>query len=812
MLAFDSHFSETHPNGCKHCHLDFHNTIALQKHLDATHPGVSSDLATGDSTLEVDTGHAFGSVPSENDGASASEVIEGAAIEGLPSTTHPSALTEGSGITQMRPTPAEAGLSNSGPTEPATPSLLSIASPDTTTATQEGRNTTPSLGSGDYEEAKLGSPLPSSDPLDANERAVADLAIEPPQSAPHRNRIWAGRRKLHYCGKCNMGFPTISELKQHLDHSIPILERAFTSDGGKHKEVVHGLQPLRNDGEVQPQAPASTNECSPAVGSASAPGHSLAPEPIIAETRPGDVAPGSRPLDLLFASLLLPASLTTLEVPPIAPSISGATEVLPPQPLPSSPLESTQSVTRVGLAPSTTTPAASSARPPRPFRYHSSQRLNPLYCNRCQVAFTNLQEQKEHLRKGISAIIPDENNEENLVCAQCKESNRDIHVMKAHLQSHETTCIECLIYFHGPKGLQDHRELQHMASPNDEGTSANSLPQPQPSPIANPPPEMRPANPPSDQASSRHSSQTLLPQENPQSSVDIAATFPSTVIQTPGPSLSNASETVDVRSSPSLASTALTSQPAHPARSDPLFCRKCRLAFANSQERKDHWRNGMSAIKPAQNDDASLVCAQCNRVFANIRVMKAHLRSHDMTCISCLLYFHTHWAIREHKQSLHTTNSGSGDDLPVEQPQAQPSPIMHPPPEQRPASPPPDPTERPAVSARRETKMNHPISTTRNLEAGKTRKDSVALMRMRTPFGRAGMYRDAIRDLEAGGGQRNRDGGGKASLNLLLGTPLRLVAYPATLIQSKLQHRPSRATFTQKYLESRQWPFHAVSA
>lgn len=54
----------------------------------------------------------------------------------------------------------------------------------------------------------------------------------------------------------------------------------------------------------------------------------------------------------------------------------------------------------------------------------------------------------------MSAIISDENNEGRLVCAQCKESFGDIHAMKAHLRSHEATCLECLIYFHGPRWLK----------------------------------------------------------------------------------------------------------------------------------------------------------------------------------------------------------------------------------------------------------------------------------------------------------------------------------------------------------------------
>ncbi|KAG8910805.1 hypothetical protein FRC01_006119 [Tulasnella sp. 417] len=610
----------------------------------------------------------------------------------------------------------------------------------------------------------------------SGDTGAPSLPARPPQSA-FGTREFLPRRDAYYCDKCNYGFPTFPELRQ------------------KHKLLVHALPPQSTSTEEVPSASPPPQPAAPALDTSDR----NTQDEASGSSVPAEVANTSRPIDLLFASLLPPSQLTS-SGNPSAPETAEPVESPTPVPSPSDLPEGVQPDTApASIAPDLlpsippSTRATFSARPRRPFRNYSSPRFNPLYCNRCQVAFTTLQEQKEHLRKGISAIIPDENNEENLVCAQCKQSNRDIHAMKAHLQSHETTCIECLIYFHSPRGLQDHRELQHMASPNDEGTSANSWPRPQPSPIVHSPPEPRTTSPPSDQSSSLHSSQTLLPQENPQSSVNAANTFPSTVIQTPAPSLSDAPETVDAASSPSFASTALSSQPAHPARSDPLFCRKCKLDFANSQERKDHWRNGMSAIKPAQNDDDSLVAR------------------HDLHKLFALL-------------SYRLGDTSSGDDLPVEQPQAQPSPIAHPPPEPRPVSPPPDPTERPAAPAPREcgkyhfktfliqTKMNHPISTIRSLEGGKTRKDSVVLMRMRTPFGRVGMYRDAIRDLEAGGGQRNRDGGGKANLNLLLGTHLRLVAYPETLIRSKLQHRPSRATFTQKYLESRQWPFHAVSA
>ncbi|KIO26044.1 hypothetical protein M407DRAFT_24606, partial [Tulasnella calospora MUT 4182] len=543
MLAFDSHFGETHPNGCKHCHLDFHNAIALQKHLDATHPSVNSNLVTSEPTIEFDTGHASGTALTENDGAPASESTEEVALEDTSSSTPPSTSTQGPGIPQKQAAAAESGLLNPGSNEPATPSLLENLLPDTTAATQHTLATTPPLGSGDCEEASSGSLLPLRNALDGNERAVADLAIQPPQVALHRNRIFGGRRRLYYCGKCNMGFPTTSELKQHLDHSTPLFERASTSDGGvrcfvcytifstvdefkshamvmdrnhqlllakwcipcllkfhthtglsKHNQAVHGCSPMQND--IQPPATAPPSERTPTAGTSSIPTQPAALEISVAETRAVEVAIAPRPIDLLFASLPLPPPLTSPEAPTVAPDMTEAVEVPRPQPHPLAPLEAMQPAARVGLSPSTTTSAASSVRPRPPFRHQSSQRPNSLYCRRCETAFSNHHEQKEHIRKGMSAIIPDENNEESLVCAQCKQSNRDIHAMKAHLQSHETTCIECLIYFHTPKGLQDHRESQHLTTSNGEGSSASEIPQSQASPITHPPSEQRPVSPP----------------------------------------------------------------------------------------------------------------------------------------------------------------------------------------------------------------------------------------------------------------------------------------------------------------------------
>lgn len=120
MLAFDSHFSETHPNGCKHCHLDFHNHRALevrllrcrsvpellndgfQKHLDASHPGASTNLENSELAVEADTGHASGAALAENDTALPSETTEEAAIEAAPAPTRPPTSTEGAEILPVR--------------------------------------------------------------------------------------------------------------------------------------------------------------------------------------------------------------------------------------------------------------------------------------------------------------------------------------------------------------------------------------------------------------------------------------------------------------------------------------------------------------------------------------------------------------------------------------------------------------------------------------------------------------------------------------------------------------------------------------
>ncbi|KIO26043.1 hypothetical protein M407DRAFT_24605 [Tulasnella calospora MUT 4182] len=288
-------------------------------------------------------------------------------------------------------------------------------------------------------------------------------------------------------------------------------------------------------------------------------------------------------------------------------------------------------------------------------------------------------------------------------CFVCLRLFHNLNGFKRHLsyldRRHEIVlvkwCIPCLLQFHTHSGLQKHIDIVHAPRSSQEGQQGpvpsneieslstrvvaialeSSEPQMAPTQARSPlEPEMSPvdrlfasisylSNISSQETgtvetSSPRSSQTLLPQEDRQSSVGTADTSPPTVIQLSAPSLPDPPGTVDVPSSPSLISTPLPSQivlpsrpgllaqPALPPGPDPLFCRKCKLGFTNSQEQKDHLRNGMSAIRPAETDDASLVCAQCNKLFANIRVMKAHLRSHYMTCIDCLLYFHTLWAIR----------------------------------------------------------------------------------------------------------------------------------------------------------------------
>ncbi|KIO26042.1 hypothetical protein M407DRAFT_24604 [Tulasnella calospora MUT 4182] len=440
-------------------------------------------------------------------------------------------------------------------------------------------------------------------------------------------------------------------------------------------------------------------------------------------------------------------------------------------------------------------------------------------CKICTFRFFSEDTLRRHLDSWSSVIPRARMPGGGFRCFVCLRLFHNLNGFKRHLsyldRRHEIVlvkwCIPCLLQFHTHNGLQKHIDVVHAPRSSQEAqqgpvpsseteslstrvdaiTLASSDLQMAPRQARSPlKPEMSPVDrlfasishrSPQEtgtvETSSPRSSQTLLPQEDRQSLVCTADTFPPTVIQSPAPSLPDPPGTVDVPSSPSLISTALPSQtvllsqsalpaqPALPPRPDPLFCRKCQLAFANSQERKDHVRNGMPAIRPAESDDVSLVCSQCNRFFANIHAMKAHLKCHHMTCIDCLLYFHTYWAIRAHKQLLHTTNSGSGDDPPIEQPQSQSNPITHPPSEPRPTSPPPEPTERPGFPVPREcdkyrfktlliqTKTTHVILTTRNLEGGNTRVhgDNAVPMQMRTPFGQAGMSWDAIRGPEAGG-------------------------------------------------------------
>ncbi|KIO26045.1 hypothetical protein M407DRAFT_24607, partial [Tulasnella calospora MUT 4182] len=467
MSEFDSHFSDRHPNGCKHCHLDFHNTRALQKHLEATHPDLSS---VPEQNVPID-----GVKVGQQTAAGSTDVQEEA----------PGPTMEGH---QEDGVSATVGVGTSAAAEP----------------------------SGDH-----GSPsLPA-----------------PPLENGSGTRGFFPRREAYYCDKLLMKDPI-----KHLDHSTSVLDRHSTPDGGvrcfvchtvfsspdgfkqhlqtldynhrirlskwcipcllkfhtragldKHKMLVHTLPPQDTSAEEVPSAPPTLQSAAPAFDTTQDHSGQNAQDEASSPIVSAEVANTPRLIDLLFASILPPNQMTRPETPSV-PETAEQVGALPAVGSPSDMPESVQPATAPHPSASNPTPTTSSARPRRPFRMHPS-RTKPLFCHRCQLGFSNHSEQREHIRKGMSAIIPDETNEGTLVCAQCKESFNDIHTMKAHLRSHEATCLECLIYFHSPRWLQEHRESLHATDPVGEAGPADEQPQSRASLITHPPSEPRPASP-----------------------------------------------------------------------------------------------------------------------------------------------------------------------------------------------------------------------------------------------------------------------------------------------------------------------------
>lgn len=164
---------------------------------------------------------------------------------------------------------------------------------------------------------------------------------------------------------------------------------------------MHALPPLTTSTEELPSTPPPPQFTAPALDTAQDFGDQNTQDEASGPVVSAEVADAPRPIDLLFASILLSNQITRPE-PPSAPETPEVVEALTPvQPswdLPEDVQPTTAQDLSASIAPdlsaSTPTPTTSSARARRPFRMPAS-RTKSLFCRSCQLTFSNHSEQRE---------------------------------------------------------------------------------------------------------------------------------------------------------------------------------------------------------------------------------------------------------------------------------------------------------------------------------------------------------------------------------------------------------------------------------
>lgn len=169
----------------------------------------------------------------------------------------------------------------------------------------------------------------------------------------------------------------------------------------KHKLSVHALPPLTATAEEVPSTPPPPQFIAPALDTAQDCGDQNTQDEASGPIVSAEVADAPRPIDLLFASILLPNQINRPE-PPSAPETPEVVEALSPvQPSwdlpedvqPAAAQDLSASIAP-DLSPSTPPPSTSSARARRPFRM-PAPRTKSLFCRSCQLTFSNHLEQRE---------------------------------------------------------------------------------------------------------------------------------------------------------------------------------------------------------------------------------------------------------------------------------------------------------------------------------------------------------------------------------------------------------------------------------